>query len=156
MEELKKAVMLSVSGKYTEPILRGVKWWEVRKTAPKIKPPFTVYLYETRSRYTAFGFFHHGTGCVVGEFVCDGIETVYRGKNGFRVSLRTCLSSSQVQDYAGDADKLYLWHISKAKGYPVARPFSDFMAPPSGASYREELTRPPQSWCYVMPLEGTI
>ena len=128
MEELKRDVMLSVSGKYTEPILRGVKWWEVRKTAPKIKPPFTVYLYETRSRYTAFGFFHHGTGCVVGEFVCDGIETVYRGKNGFRVSLRTCLSSSQVQDYAGDADKLYLWHISKAKGYPVARPFSDFMA----------------------------
>lgn len=155
MEELKRSVMLSVSGKYTEPILSGVKWWEVRKTAPKIKPPFTVYLYETRSRYTAFGFFLHGTGCVVGEFVCDGIETVYRGKNGFHVSLRTCLSSSQVQDYAGDADKLYLWHISKVKKYVMERPLY-FYSPPYLPGDFRVLTRPPQSWCYVMPLEGTI
>ena len=155
MEELKRDVMLSVSGKYTEPILRGVKWWEVRKTAPKIKPPFTVYLYETRSPYTSFGFSHRGAGCVIGEFVCDRIAILPRGRIGFLVPRGTCLSSSQVQDYAGDADKLYLWHISKVKKYVMERPLYFYSPPYSPGDFRV-LTRPPQSWCYVMPLEGTI
>ena len=151
MEELKRDVMLSVSGKYTEPILSGDKWWEVRKTAPKIKPPFTVYLYETRTLYTAFGLSHRGAGCVVGEFVCDSLRMVSKW-DGFCVPDGTYLTNSQVWDYAGDANRLWLWHISEVKRYPAPRLLPDFMAPPAGSSCREGLTRPPQSWCYVLPL----
>ena len=150
MEELKKAVMLSVSGKYTEPILSGDKWWEVRKTAPKIKPPFVVYLYETRTPYTAFGLSHRGAGCVVGEFVCDSLRMVSKW-DGFCVPDGTCLTNSQVWDYAGDANRLCLWHISEVKKYVMEHPLYFYSPPYSPGDFRV-LTRPPQSWCYVLPL----
>ena len=76
MKGLKRAVMLSVSGKYTEPIFSGDKWWEVRKTAPYLTPPFTVYLYETKSPYISFGLPHRGAGRVVGEFICDSVRRI--------------------------------------------------------------------------------
>ena len=152
MKGLKRPVMLSVSGKYTEPIFSGDKWWEVRKTAPYLTPPFTVYLYETKSPYISFGLPHRGAGRVVGEFICDSVRRISKW-DGFPVPDGTSLTNSQVWDYAADADRLCLWHISEVKRYPVTRSLSDFMTPPSGCSYREGLTRPPQSWCYVLPLE---
>lgn len=152
MKGLKRDVMLSVSGKYTEPIFSGNKWWEVRKTAPYLTPPFLVYLYETKSLYTAFGLTHRGAGCVVGEFICDAVRQTFK-RDGFPVPDGTSLTNSQVWDYAADADRLCLWHISEVKRYPAPRPLSDFMAPPFTASCGVGLTRPPQSWCYVLPLE---
>lgn len=45
-----KAVLLSVKPKWCKLIFSGEKTIEVRKTAPKLEPPFTVYVYCTKAK----------------------------------------------------------------------------------------------------------
>ena len=45
---MKKAVMLSVNPENCSWIVRRIKTVDVRKTRPKLKPPFKVYLYCTK------------------------------------------------------------------------------------------------------------
>lgn len=45
-----KCVMISVQPKWCERIANGDKTIEIRKTRPKIEPPFTCYLYCTKSK----------------------------------------------------------------------------------------------------------
>lgn len=47
-----KAILMSIKPKWCELIFGGVKTIEVRKTAPKLKPPFKVYVYCTKERMT--------------------------------------------------------------------------------------------------------
>ena len=47
-----KAVLLSVKPKWCKLIFSGEKTIEVRKTAPKLETPFTVYVYCTKERMT--------------------------------------------------------------------------------------------------------
>lgn len=98
METENKAVLISIQPKWCELIASGKKTIEVRKTKPKLKPPFKCYIYCTKPREK---FFYHGEyyndllykdfwsdellcGCtmgdalngkVIGEFVCDNIST---------------------------------------------------------------------------------
>lgn len=137
-------VMLSVSGLWTVPIKTLQKKWEVRKTKPRLRPPFRVYLYETESPYTLCGLTLHGQGFVVGEFVCDRILTVKRTDSGFSVPDGTCLTDIQLLDYANGADTLYLWHISQVVRDHRLRSFRSFQN-----LNDTDLCRPPQSWCYV-------
>ena len=58
---MSKAVMLSVRPKWCEKICSGEKTIEVRKTRPKMNPPFKCYIYRSVQ------------GGVIGEFVCDHI-----------------------------------------------------------------------------------
>ncbi len=90
-----QAVMLSILPQYCELIANGRKTLEIRKTAPKLKPPFTCYVYcsqgvrteglviapdgatlvrgctDWRRAIPVGG--HMGNGMVIGEFVCDRI-----------------------------------------------------------------------------------
>lgn len=47
---MNKAVMLSIRPKWVEKIASGEKTIEVRKTSPKIEPPFKCYIYCTAER----------------------------------------------------------------------------------------------------------
>lgn len=95
-----KSVLLSVKPKYCALIANGKKTIEVRKTEPKIKPPFKCYIYCSQSRpYLVYGSEFDGhsfidkytfatgrtkeeiekiwglmNGKVIGEFVCDYIN----------------------------------------------------------------------------------
>ena len=99
------AVLLSVRPKWCELIANGKKTIEVRKTKPKIKPPFKCYIYCTKPKMITKYVFKpedypeymrpekpvfckvpdgsspycsvvNGNGKVIGEFVCDVIFTM--------------------------------------------------------------------------------
>lgn len=97
-----KAVLLSIKPKYCEFIANGKKTIEVRKTKPKLEPPFKCYIYCTKPKMITKYVFKpedypeymrpekvvfcklpdasspfcsevNGNGKVIGEFVCDEI-----------------------------------------------------------------------------------
>ena len=73
-----KKILLSVHAQYCELIFRGKKTIEVRRTRPKLEPPFEVLVYETKGQFiksvkgacTTYGY---GRGKVIGSFICDKI-----------------------------------------------------------------------------------
>ena len=83
-----------------------------------------------------------GNGKVIGEFVCDNIDTYdddtifafrhedYTRWNDFDLN-RACIHPEDFQNYA-NGKWLYGWHISDLVIYD-----------------KPIITRPPQSWCYV-------
>ena len=94
-----KSVLISIQPKWCELIASGKKTVEVRKTAPKLEPPFKCYIYCTKKKpYLVWGDVFDGgsfnnefthlsgynrkaaeeiwdvfNGNVIGEFVCDKI-----------------------------------------------------------------------------------
>lgn len=96
---MNKSVLISIRPRWIEKIARGEKTIEVRKTRPKLAPPFKCYIYCTRSTGHPAGWLgcydhdHHKfglisplnieagkhmnievvSGMVVGEFTCDHI-----------------------------------------------------------------------------------
>ena len=58
---MSKAVLISIRPEWGEKIINGRKTIEVRKTRPKMNPPFKCYIYRSVQ------------GGVIGEFVCDDI-----------------------------------------------------------------------------------
>lgn len=162
-----KAVLISIHPKWCELIADGEKTIEVRKTKPKLKPPFKCYIYCTKDKNNHFwtgkrysyaddrshnAFDKDGNGKVIGEFVCDRIDTIdiiddpvmtYIRVNQLNqhpdicITAETCLNINQLQRYLNDK-KGYGWHISDLKIYDEPKELSEF-----------GLTRPPQSWCYV-------
>nr|DAG40345.1 MAG TPA: The ASCH domain adopts a beta-barrel fold similar to that of the PUA domain [Caudoviricetes sp.] len=156
-------VLISIHPKWCGLIASGKKTIEVRKTAPKLPTPFECYIYCTkdpklsfwRSKTYAYAddrshnmFDIRGNGKVIGEFVCDNIDTYdddtifsfryedYARWNDFDLN-RACIRPEDFQNYA-DGKWLYGWHISDLEIYDNPRELSDFGK-----------TRPPQSWCYV-------
>jgi len=97
---MKPAVMISTQPKWVENILNDKKLWEVRKSRPKIEPPFKCCIYCTNTpKYhhlydltpynngeRRYSVVHHNkyslvaegflNGKVIGEFICDKIEMV--------------------------------------------------------------------------------
>lgn len=118
-------------------------------------------------------------GKVIGEFICDEIYTFEYENGGFLVNgdiattqdvrAMSCLSDYEFRRYAGEKT-VYGWHISDLVIYDVPKGLEDFVKvcpwyekcwkcryhnngnfdePPSCEWDDFELTRPPQSWCYV-------
>ena len=156
-----RAILMSIKPKWCELIFGGEKTVEVRKVAPKLKPPFKVYVYESIGQ-------GEGAGAVVGEFVCDKVEEnipdyhpVYEE---FFYSVfeygNDCLSSKEIQKY-GKGDTLHGLHITKPKLYDTPKELSEFWTVRCTNKTGEcktcgvkpacisNITRPPQSWCYV-------
>ena len=83
-----KSVLLSIRPNWCEKIFNGEKTMEVRKTAPNLETPFTVYVYQTKIKFkvknwqenfhsivfTPDGGVEEGNGKVIGSFVCDKHE----------------------------------------------------------------------------------
>lgn len=132
-----KAVMISIRPEWCEKIAQGRKTMEIRKTSPKLQPPFRCYIYRTEN------------GRVMGEFVCDYILDIrppYGGKTE-----GTCLEAKELYTYAGERSLLYGWHISDLVIYDTPKELSEFrrVEKTKTWAYPQRLTRPPQSWCYV-------
>lgn len=178
-----KAVLISIQPKWCEMIASGKKTIEVRKTRPNIKTPFKCYIYMTatkeRCRFweyiTAYqnskGDILNGSQKVIGEFVCDDIIVDERGENADVFSKYAQLSLVEQKKY-GANKPLFGWHISKLKIYYKPKELGEFrkegfmteeqwlyaLYPNTHCHYaawakRFEITRPPQSWCYVEELE---
>ena len=142
-----KAILMSIKPKWCEKIFSGEKTVEVRKSAPKLEPPFKVYVYETK---TGFIEAVRGTcpicafsrGKVIGSFVCDkvieyGYDVIACAKfevNGAyveeakRYNAGGCLSEEEMYEYS-NGKPLYGWHITKVKLYDTPRELGEFKTP---------------------------
>ena len=190
-----KAVLISIRPEWAERILSGEKTLEVRKTRPKLETPFKCYIYCTknekdsdrlwvlreqiRKEYDGLSavcanlraqpdLHSVGNGYVVGEFVCDRIESVFGSaylKMPEIAFSESGLNISQIDAYLDGKDG-HFWHISKLEIYDVPKQLSEF-SPPFENCIRKvcdefgcascenggNIKRPPQSWCYVEELK---
>lgn len=146
-----KSVIISIRPKWCEKIVSGEKTIEVRKTKPKIDGKFKCYIYCTSIKalnLSAYCEIHAKTGGhiddwngkVIGEFVCNYVETMKYPHNGLVDIVderESCVSARELIQYS-NGNLLYAWHISALKIYDKPRELSEF-----------GLKRPPQSWQYV-------
>lgn len=153
-----KAVMLSIQPKWCELIASGKKTIEVRKTAPKEKEPFKCYIYCTKGTFDitlcpdlnapSVKVADKGRGKVIGEYVCDRIDTYtfhkgltrFGGELGLPIGTydtylifeddynAMCLTYNEVKDY-GKGKTLYGWHISDLKIYDKPKELWNFNYP---------------------------
>ena len=154
-----KAVLISIRPEWVEKIANEWKTIEVRKTKPYLDTPFKCYIYCTNTRpFLVWGDAFNGH--VVGEFVCDRVETIKAATEPYGIYdvddyfvAQTRLVDGALWDY-GKGATLYGWHISKLEIYDTPKPLSEFMGLwKTKFGYAPvEIKRPPQSWCYVEEL----
>lgn len=131
---MSKAVLISIRPKWVEKIANGEKTIEVRKTRPKLAPPFKAYIYCTMpgakdphnilELHGADGKIRKANGKIIGEFTCDWIQSfdsVYSkwayavAPSGSVMPMHEtkalelckkdgCLSDDDVLSYFGDED----------------------------------------------------
>lgn len=176
-----KAVLTSIRPEWVEKILSGKKTLEVRKNRPCLETPFKCYIYCTLDGLRhPFGIAY---GRVVGEFVCDRIETIKAATEPYGIYdvdddfvAQTRLVDGALWDY-GKGATLYGWHISKLEIYDTPKKLGEFWRDcleyselstncwscenvcgdgdetDCNTDGRLYLHRPPQSWCYVEELK---
>lgn len=171
-----KSVLISIQPRWCELIASGKKTVEVRKTRPKLEPPFKCYIYETQGRTETpwmdeeGHLIFRGRGMVIGEFVCNHIEcftTDYRRneEQTKRISRQSCVCLVELMEYEGGSYCLYGWHISDLVIYDEPKKLADFRHTGehitkvmNSVTHWEcgiddeiaaKIRRPPQSWCYV-------
>ena len=144
-----KAVLMSIKPKWCEKIFNGEKTVEVRKTAPKLKPPFKVYVYESLGKKIScrkcaiwqncpmrspFGC-NEGAGAVVGEFVCDKKECFVVGSlRCDEIEELACLSDQEMIEYFYKPEELdgktvkagTVLHTTAPKLYDTPKELSEF------------------------------
>lgn len=175
-----KSVLISIKPKWCELIANGKKTIEVRKTRPKLEPPFKCYIYQTvGGRTNTVDILENNIGKVIGEFICDKIDRLaVCGYDNSDMKLRRVddnltaynldydylnkcrLSLGELKNYA-NGSKLFGWHISDLVIYDKPKELSEFEKPHEYIyqSYRKQnsffkgIIRPPQSWCYVEEVE---
>ena len=155
---MSKAVMLSIRPKWVEKIANGEKTIEVRKTRPKLAPPFKAYIYCTMPKYPHEDFIltdypkpqFYGGGKVIGEFTCDQFWIGTPHNTNPLFCMAACMDGFDTEKYA-KGKKLYGWHISDLRIYDTPKELSEFtgLRDTKFGAAPYEIKRPPQSWCYV-------
>ena len=155
-----KTILMSIKAKHNRNIESGLKKSELRLKPPKCELPFKVLTYES-------GF--DGRHKVVNEWICDNITT-WRICMGIPAHLPkvACVSAEEIREYSGkDCKDISEMRITNLKIYAKPKELSEFYKPcPTkekgdclscdcladndfGGICTNNLTRPPQSWCYV-------
>lgn len=162
-----KSVLISIQPKWCELIASGKKTVEVRKTKPKLEPPFKVYIYCTGgppylNSHNGYCYLeerdvlgYRGTGLycrlnnrVIGEFVCDDIAKILNFVTHFGVEGRperelntiaraSCLDYMDMLGYLGTEKDGYAWHISDLKIYDHPKKLSEFCSYDARLSFNE-------------------
>lgn len=178
MENLnEKAVLASLKPYFYYLVGEGIKTNEVRKTFPKARDwNKDTYFYMSRDEKSFAKIpkefqekYRKHFGKVGLRFVCDSIETIYYQPSYYFMRFGSCLSNSEMWEY-GRGKPLYGWHITDLVIYEKPRELWQFHRPcdhegdcytckhwdyfldnSDGHCLRTEMdiTRPPQSWCYV-------
>ena len=159
---MSEAVMISIRPKWCELIASGRKTVEIRKTRPKLQPPFRCYIYMTAgnaSIQTPKGTHHHSGGkCVIGEFTCKETVPIKMLSNSAihdwycHKLYDACISFEEMAAYIGAGKTGYGWKISDLVIYDKPKELSEFRVESTsttGWQMLEKMKRPPQSWCYV-------
>ncbi|MGN0598673.1 MAG: ASCH domain-containing protein [Oscillospiraceae bacterium] len=155
---MSKAVLISIQPQWCELILRGKKTIEVRKSRPKLKPPFKCYIYQSKGRDRLievmkdgdlnYGEIYHGKPVfiktmgyrsgykglfdreqkIVGEFVCDCIISHCEMANADIAEQQGCIKREEFFEYS-NGKELFGWHISDLIIYDKPKELSEFYAP---------------------------
>lgn len=167
-----KAVLISIRPEWVKKILAGEKTLEVRKNRPNMGTPFKCYIYCTLDGLKhPFGIAY---GRVVGEFVCDRVETIKAATEPYGIYdvdddfvAKAKLVNGALWEY-GKGATLYGWHISDLKIYYDPKQLSEFKglcrvdADCCACPYYNytkmdcdgrKIKCPPQSWRYVEELK---
>lgn len=159
-----KTILMSIKAKHNRNIECGLKVSELRLKSPICELPFKVLTYES-------GF--DGRHKVVNEWICDNI-TEWRICVGIPAHLpkTAYVSAEEIREYSGkDCKDISEMHITNLKIYDKPKELSEFrksgfmteeewlfnLYPNTHCHYEAwakkfEITRPPQSWCYVEEL----
>lgn len=151
-----KSVLISIRPRWIELISRGVKTIEVRKTRPKLAPPFKCYIYCTCSTDHPGGWlgcYDHDchkfglisplnieagkhfnievvSGKVVGEFTCDKVLDVFISSSDPNMTgypfPGAGMTDREIMDYLGNGNPGYGWHITDLKIYDTPKELSEF------------------------------
>lgn len=154
-----KSVMISIQPKWCELIVSGKKNVEVRKSAPKLEPPFKVYIYCSKGKDrlldiirdgdSVFGCTHHGkpvfiktpessfrfgnSGKVIAEFTCYRTIPFLMLDNEplFLQAISGLRSYLTKDEVAKYIGKKYgyLWQISNLRVYEKPMELTDFYKP---------------------------
>ena len=119
--------------------------------------------------YRGTGLYCRLNNGVIGEFVCYDVTKILNFITHFGVEGRSecelntiarasCLDYMDMLEYLGADKDGYAWHISDLKIYDHPKKLSEFCAHNVRVYIDENgypmpthaITRPPQSWCYVM------
>lgn len=169
-----KAVLISIRPQWCEKIASGEKAIEVRKTRPKMETPFKCHIYCTSGKtiWTSPRAYCKNidgsivykqeimNGKVIGEFVCDRIDTLLPANEPYGIYdidddyvFQTCLEYGALWNY-GNGKTLYGWHISNLKIYNEPKELGEFTGLRKTKFGMEPvaITRPFQSWGYVEEL----
>lgn len=175
-----KALMLSVRPQWTDLIVDGKKIFEIRKSRPKIEPPFKCYIYETKAPYdTLFAKdkitkLNYGRGMVIGEFTCNAVFPIsieVNSPSALNPAIEfpgLCMTDADIYAYLGNGKTGWLINIHGLIIYDKPKTLGEFTLSCSHSyncfrckrfhkatrSCMNWLSRPPQSWCYVEELEG--
>lgn len=195
---MSKAVLISIRPEWCYEIAHGYKTAEVRKTCPNLDTPFKAYIYCTRkppliafadnynyllggfendvsiidgySRKVAEKTFELFNGHVIGEFVCDKVDTIVMAQSTEEVEppkLCVCdkqhryspigrllsesgLSMKELESYLNGRIG-YGLHISNLKVYdtPVELSRLNALRKTKFGYEPVKIKKPPQSWYYV-------
>lgn len=150
-----KSVLISIKPKWCELIANGEKTIEVRKTRPKIEPPFKCYIYCTKGKYKGrylhtsnlkgrLLFWENPNDClisvqpenyiykaysckgkVIGEFVCNGIIRNCEMANADIAEQQGKIRREELLKFSCGKE-LYGWHISELKIYDKPKQLEQF------------------------------
>lgn len=135
-----KAVLISIRPEWCAKIASGEKKIEVRKSRPKLTPPFKVYIYCTKDakkqfwtgpRYSYVDDHSHnpfdkcGSGKVIGEFLCDRFIVDRTFGHDEKFYKAACMSACDAAAYAMQS-LMYGWNILDLKIYDNPLELSKF------------------------------
>jgi predicted transcriptional regulator len=172
---MNKNVLISINPQWRELIASGKKTIELRKTKPSVDTTYKCLIYETKGQYikwtngwhTKYGY---GRGKVVGEFVCNYIDTyecefspfdccyirqIYKDDNGHEHKLiRLTSKDDDYINWVLPNSCVSYMELKKYMGYGVNRFYGWHISDVKIYDKPKELSefglkRPPQSWCYI-------
>lgn len=161
-----KSVLISIQPKWCELIVSRRKNVEVRKTAPKLQPPFKVYIYCSKGKDRllhivrdgddVYGHTHHGSplfiktpesgfgfgnsGKVIAEFTCYRvIPFIMKDNEPIVLQPISGLRTCMTVEEATKylgGQKGYMWEISGLKVYKSPIALTDFYKPCISPEYQ--------------------
>lgn len=171
---MNKAVLISLSPYWYYLIMEGIKKLEIRKTRPKDpnwNKEIECYMTKNKKSFARIpkelqNKYHAHMGKVGMQFTCCGI--MHPNDSLKLMAKQSCLSEKEIDKYA-QGKTPYGLRVSALKIYDKPKDLSEFkkegfmteeqwlyaLYPNTHCHYTEwakrfEITRPPQSWCYVI------
>lgn len=164
---MSRAVLMSIRPEWCALIINGRKTVEVRKSRPRMEPPFKVYIYCTKGKpndpnerlelhsWDKDNEVHitHLNGKVVGEFTCNSIDEIWPRHVLPDVLKEIAMDICDLLEYSFGGSIVQGWHITNLKMYSKPKELSEFTGL-RGTKFGFEPTAAvaPQSWCYVEEL----